>query len=72
MSKNGTGGILKRDQFLTEKELKQVYKRIDPKKGVKIKVTELTENENAYQKGIIADINQNKDYKTNGILVNSQ
>ena len=42
-----------------EKELKQVFKGTDPKKGVKIKVTELTEDENTYQKGIIADINQN-------------
>ena len=40
------------DQLLTEKELKQVYKGIDPKKGVSIKVTELTEDENMYQKGI--------------------
>ena len=60
MSTNDTGGILKHDQFLTEKELKQVYKGIDPMKGVKIKVTELTEDENTYQKGIVADLDQNK------------
>ena len=60
MSAHSKGGILKHDQLLTEKELKQVYKDIDPKKGVKINVTELTEDENTYQKGIIADINQNK------------
>ena len=60
MSTNSTGGILKCDQFLTEKELKQVYKGGDPKKGVRINVTELTEDKNIYQKGIIADIIQNK------------
>ena len=60
MSTNGTGGIQKHDQFLTEKELKQVYKDIDPKKGVSIKVTELMEDENTYQKGIIADIDKKK------------
>ena len=63
MSTNGTGGILRCDQFLTEKELKQVYKGVDPKKGVKINVTEFTEDKNTYQKGIIADINQNKTTK---------
>ena len=57
------GGILKHDQLLTEKELKQVYKGIDPKKGVKINVTELMEDGNTYQKGLIADINQNKGTK---------
>ena len=60
MSTNGTGGILRHDQSLPEKELKQVYKGIDPKKGVKImQVTELTEDENTYQKGIVVDIKQN-------------
>ena len=54
------GGILKHDQLLTEKELKQVYKGIEPKKGAKIKMTKLTEDKNTYQKGIIADIDQNK------------
>ena len=63
MSTNVTGRILKHDNFLTEKELKQVYKGIGPKKGVKIKVTELMEDENAYQKGIVADIDQNKTTK---------
>ena len=60
MSTNNKGGILRHDQFLTEKELKQLYKGIDPKKDVKINVTELTEDENTYQRGIIANINQNK------------
>ena len=64
MSAHSKGGILKHDQLLTEKELNQVYKGIDPKKGVKINVTELMEDENTYQKGIIADINQNKGTKT--------
>ena len=32
-------------------------------KGVKINVTEIMEDENTYQKGIIADINQNKGTK---------
>ena len=63
LSINGTGGILRCDQILTEKELKHVYKGIDPKKGVKIRVTELTEDKNTYQKGIVADINQNKTTK---------
>ena len=45
---------------MTEKELKQVYKGIDPKRGVSIKVTELTEDENMYQKGIVADIDKMK------------
>ena len=49
--------------MLTEKEVKQVYKATDPKKGVKINVTEITEDEDTYQKGIIADINQKKDTK---------
>ena len=60
MSTNSTGGILKHDQFLTEKELKQVYKGIDPKKGLSIKVTELMEDENMYQKGIVVDIDKKK------------
>ena len=54
------GRILKHDQFLTEKEFKKVYKGIDPKKGVSIKVTELKEDENTYQKGIITDIDKKK------------
>ena len=58
MSTKSKGGILK-----CEKELKQVYKGTDPKKGVKINVTEITEDENPYQKGIISDINQKKDTK---------
>ena len=37
-----------------------MYKGIDPKKGVNIKVTEPLEVENTYQKGIIADIDQKK------------
>ena len=37
-----------------------MYKEIDPKRGVSIKVTEPSEAENTYQKGIIADINQRK------------
>ena len=45
---------------------------MDPKKGVKIHVSEVTEDKNTYQKGIIADINQREDTKTNGILVNPQ
>ena len=49
--------------MLTEKELKQVYKVTDPKKGVKINVTELTGDENTNKKGIVADINQKKDTK---------
>ena len=63
MSAHSKGGILKCNQLLTEKELKQVYKATDPKKGVKINVTEIMEDENTYQKGIIADINQKKDTK---------
>ena len=45
---------------MTEKQLKQVYKGIDPKKGVSIKVTEFTEDEKMYQKGIIADLDKKK------------
>ena len=61
MSKsNSTGGILKHDQFLTEKQSKQLYKKINPKKGVSIKVTEPSEIENTYQKGIVADSDQKK------------
>ena len=63
MSAYSKGGILKHDQLLTEKELKQVYKSTNPKKGVKINKSEVTEDENTYQKGIIADINQKKDTK---------
>ena len=37
-----------------------MYKGIDPKKDVSIKVTESSEAENTYQKGIIADIDQKK------------
>ena len=37
-----------------------MYKKIDPKKGVNIKVTGPSEVENTYQKGITADINQKK------------
>ena len=40
--------------------MKQLYKGIDPKKGVSIKVTEASEVENTYQKGIVADIDQKK------------
>ena len=46
-----------------EKEVKQVYKSTDPEKGVKINVSEVTEDENTYQKSIIADINQKKETK---------
>ena len=61
MSKsNSTGGILKHDQFLTVKQSKQLYKKINPKKGVSIKVTEPSEIKNTYQKGIVADIDQKK------------
>ena len=61
MSKsNSTGGILKHDQFLKEKQLKQLYKGTDPKKGVSIKVTEPLKVENTYQKGIVPDIDQKK------------
>ena len=63
MSAHSKGGILKCNQLLTEKELKQLYKETDVKKGVKINMTEITEDENTYQKGIIADINQKKDTK---------
>ena len=45
---------------MTEKELKQVYKEINPKKDVSIKVTELTEDENMYQKGTVAYIDRRK------------
>ena len=45
LSAHSKGGILKHKQLLTEKELKQVYKGRDPKKGVKINVTEITEDE---------------------------
>ena len=48
------------DQFLTEKQSKQLYKKINPKKGVNIKVTEQSKVENTYQKGIVADIDQKK------------
>ena len=57
---HSTGGILKHDQFLTEKQLRQLYKGTDPKKDVSIKITELTEAENIYQKGIIAHVDQKK------------
>ena len=64
MSKyNNTSGILKHDQFLTEKQTEQLYKGIDPKKGVSIKVTEQSEVENTYQKVIVADIDQKKNPK---------
>ena len=63
LSTNDKGGILKHDQFLTEKELKQVYKRIDPKMGFSIKMTKIMEDENTYQKGIIADIDKKKALK---------
>ena len=63
MSAHSKGGILKCDQLLREKEVKQVYKATDPKKGVKINVSEITEGENTYQKGIIVDINQKKNTK---------
>ena len=72
LSAHSKGGILKCDQLLTEKVLKQVYKGIDLKKGVKINVTELMGDENTYQKGIIADNKPKERYRTNGILVNSQ
>ena len=54
---------MKHNQLLTEKELKQAYKATIPKKGVKINVTDIMEDENTYQKGIIADINQKKETK---------
>ena len=57
---NKTGGILKCDQFLTEKQTKQLYKGIDLKKGLNIKVTKQSEVENTYQKGIVAGIDQKK------------
>ena len=57
---HSTGGILKHDQFLTEKQLKQLYKGTSPKKGVSIKVAEPMEAVNTYQKGIVADIDQKK------------
>ena len=64
MSKhNKTGGILKCDEFLTEKQTEQLYKGIDPTKGVSIKVTEQLEVENTYQKGIVLDIDQKKNPK---------
>ena len=63
MSAHSKGGILKCNQLSTEKEVKQVYKSTDPKKGVKINVSEVTEDGNTYQKGIIADIIQKKDTK---------
>ena len=37
-----------------------MYKATDPKKGVKVDVSQNMEDENTYQKGIIADINQKK------------
>ena len=55
---HSTGGILKHDQFLTEKQLKQSYNGTNPKTGVSIKVAEPMEVENTYQKGIVADIDQ--------------
>ena len=55
---NKTGGILKHDKFLTEEQTKQLYKGIDPTKGVSIKVTEPSKVENTYQKGIVSDIDQ--------------
>ena len=60
MSTNSTSGIIKCDKFLTEKEIKQVCKGINPKKDVSIKVTELMEDENTYQKGIVADKDKKK------------
>ena len=61
MSKsNKTGGILKHDQFLTEEKTKQLYKVIDAKKGLSIKVIEQSEVENTYQKDIVADMDQRK------------
>ena len=43
---------------MTEKQLKQLYKGTNPKKGISIKVAESTKFENTYKKGIIADIDQ--------------
>ena len=43
--------------------LKQVYKGTKPKKGVRIKVTEHTEDENMYQKGIVIDLDKKKTLK---------
>ena len=40
-----------------------MYKGIDPKKGVCIKVTEPSEVENTYQKGTVADIDEKKNPK---------
>ena len=54
------GGILKCDQFLIEKQLKQLCKGTNPKKGVSIKIAKPREAENTYQKGILADIDQKK------------
>ena len=64
MSKhNKTGGILKHDIFLTEKQTKHLYKEINPAKGLSIKVKEPSEVENTYQKGIVLDKNKKKNPK---------
>ena len=67
MSKHSkTGGTLKHDdKFLTDKQTECLYKGINPTKGVSIKVTEqtLSEAENAYQKGILSDIDKTKNPK---------
>ena len=66
MSKhNKTGGILKHDKFLTEKQAEHLYKGIDPTKGLSIKVTDQVEVENTYQKGILSDIEKGESPKTN-------
>ena len=66
MSKqNKTGGILKHDKFLTDKQTECLYKGINPAKGVSIKVTKQTssEAENTYQKGILSEIDKKKNPK---------
>ena len=63
MSACSEGGILKHNQLLTEKEVKQVYKSTDHMNSVKLNVSEVTEDENMYQKGIIANIDKKKETK---------
>ena len=53
------------DNFLTDKQTEHLYKGIDTTKCLSIKVTEqsLSEAENTYQKGILSDVNKNKNPK---------
>ena len=48
---------------MTDKQTEHLYKGIDSTKGLSIKVTEQSEAENTYQKGILSDIRKKKNPK---------